>query len=504
MSQKIRSNQTDFGSDTDALLVPKGTSLQASTTTAGALRYNTTTGRLEVADGTGYGGVGIESPTVSSISPTNVNENVDGATTVFTITGTEFFSGVTAVLVGQNASEVAFDSLTRTNSTTLSATVTNSNLLNAQEPYSVKVTNSNGLSATLSDQVNVNAAPAFQTAAGSLGTFEDDERTGISINVEATDPESAGAVFFELSAGSLPAGLSLTSNGNSTCTISGNATQVSDDTTSNFTIRASDVASNVSTRAYSITVNALKAESFNSPGTFAVPTGVSTVELLVVAGGGKAQNGRGGAGGLLYTTSYPVTPGGNVPVTVGGPQAGSSPAPPSGLQRGARGNDSAFGPVSATGGGGGGGPGGQSGTQLTGLPGGSGGGGGGEGGSPGNHAAGSGTQGPSGGVTGYGNPGGNGLGNTGNSPNRGGGGGGAGGSGGPSNASQGDYGPGGVGRQYAIADGSTQVGYAGGGGGGNTDYTYGQTEPQDAGRGSGGGSPNRGNGGSGIVIVRWT
>ena len=90
MSQKIRSNQTDFGSDTDALLVPKGTSLQASTTTAGALRYNTTTGRLEVADGTGYGGVGIESPTVSSISPTNVNENVDGATTVFTITGTEF------------------------------------------------------------------------------------------------------------------------------------------------------------------------------------------------------------------------------------------------------------------------------------------------------------------------------------------------------------------------------------------------------------------------------
>ena len=68
----------------------------------------------------------------------------------------------------------------------------------------------------------------------------------------------------------------------------------------------------------------------------------------------------------------------------------------------------------------------------------------------------------------------------------------------------GPTGPGGVGRQYAIADGSTQVGYAGGGGGGNTDFTYGQTEPQDLGRGSGGGSPNRGNGSAGVVIVRWT
>ena len=503
MVQKIRSNQTDFGSDADSILIPKGTSIQASTVTAGALRYNTTTGRLEVADGSVYGGVGIESPTVSSVSPTNINEIVDGATSTITITGSEFFSGVTAVLIGQDASEVTFDSVTRVNNTTLTCGLTNSNVLDAQEPYSVKVTNSNGLSATLSDQININAAPNFVTAAGSLGTFEDDERA-INVTVEATDPESAGNVEFTIVSGSLPAGLSLTENANSTATISGTADQVSDDTTSNFTIRATDVASNTSTRAFSITVNALKMEEFNSPGTFAVPTGVSTVELLVIGGGGKAQNGRGGAGGLLYTTSYPVTPGGNVPVTVGGVQAGSQPAPPSGVQRGAPGNPTSFGPVSAQGGGGGGGPGGQSNTQLTGLPGGSGGGGGGEGGSPGNHASGSGTQGPSGGVTGYGNPGGTGLGNNGNSPNRGGGGGGAGVSGGPSNSSQGDYGPGGVGRQYAISDGSTQVGYAGGGGGGSTDFTYGQTEPQDLGRGSGGGSPNRGNGSAGVVIVRWS
>ena len=48
MVQKIRSNQTDFTSDDDAILLPKGTSAQGATVTAGALRYNTTTGRLEV------------------------------------------------------------------------------------------------------------------------------------------------------------------------------------------------------------------------------------------------------------------------------------------------------------------------------------------------------------------------------------------------------------------------------------------------------------------------
>jgi len=502
MVQKIRSNQTDFGSDTDALLVPKGTSLQASTTTAGALRYNTTTGRLEVANDATYGGVGAESPTVSSVSPTNINSNVDGATTVVTITGTEFFTGVTAVLVGQNASEVSFDSLTRVNTTTLQGTVTNSNLLDAQEPYSVKVTNANGLSATLSNQININAAPQFVTAAGSLGTFEDNQRSGIAITIEAHDPESAGPVAFTITSGSIPAGLTFTELSNDTCTITGTADSVEDDTTSNFTIRATDAASNTTFRSFSITINALKAIEFNSPGTFAVPVGVTSVELLVVGGGGKQQNGCGGAGGLLYTASYPVTPGGNVPVTVGGVQAGSQPAPPSGLQRGAPGNPSSFGPVSAQGGGGGGGPGGQSDTQLPGLPGGSGGGGGGQGGGAGNIPAGSGTQGPSGGVTGYGNPGGTGLGANGNSPGNGGGGGGAGGAGGPSNSSQGDKGPGGIGRQYAIANGSTQVGYAGGGGGGSTDTTYGQSSPQDLGRGSGGG-PTRGNGSAGVVIVRW-
>ncbi len=62
--------------------------------------------------------------------------------------------------------------------------------------------------------------------------------------------------------------------------------------------------------------------SFTStgPGTWSVPSGVSEVEVLIVAGGGGGGggnpsadgNGGGGAGGIVYAQRFPVTPGGTV------------------------------------------------------------------------------------------------------------------------------------------------------------------------------------------------
>ena len=80
---------------------------------------------------------------------------------------------------------------------------------------------------------------------------------------------------------------------------------------------------------------------------FNVPTGVSFVEVLVVAGGGGGGGlgGGGGAGGLIYKPEFPVTPGGTIPVTVGsGGAAGGSAA-------GTNGNPSVFGTLTAVGGG---------------------------------------------------------------------------------------------------------------------------------------------------------
>jgi hypothetical protein len=70
----------------------------------------------------------------------------------------------------------------------------------------------------------------------------------------------------------------------------------------------------------------LNSQTFNASGTWTRPAGVSTVEVLVVAGGAGGANGLastvsnvtgagGGAGGVLYTASHTVT--GNVTVTVG-------------------------------------------------------------------------------------------------------------------------------------------------------------------------------------------
>jgi len=447
------------------------------------------------------GNVGLQAPTISSVSPTSVAQGDGTGNFTFTITGTNFVTGTTAALINTSGTTVNFDTVTRNSVTQITGVIAKTSINHAGEPYDVKVTTPSNLTATLEDQINVDQSPAFVTAAGSLGTVEDNARTGVSFSINATDPDSAGNVTFEIQSGSLPAGLSLTNTAaeGGTAIISGTATAVGSDTTSNFVIRAVDAASNTSSRAFSITVNAPVVQTFTSSGTFSVPTGVTSVQVLVVAGGGGGGginpgggsngyfNGGGGAGGLVFHPAYPVTPGGTVSVTVGdggtGPGAGC---------RGGNGQPSVFGTITAQGGGGGGG---------SGQPANCGGSGGGGGGNTGAGAGGSGQQGPSGGGTGYGNPGGTGApGGAGA-----GGGGGAGSAGTPGNCGS----NGGDGRYYTIADGTSPVGYAGGGTGGDHGAATSTAGGGDrscgtANRGGGAGGNRDANGGKGVVIVRWS
>jgi len=444
------------------------------------------------------GNVGLQAPTISSVSPTSVAQGDGTGNFTFTITGTNFVTGTTAALINTSGTTVNFDTVTRDSVTQITGVIAKTSINDAGEPYDVKVTTLSNLTATLEDQINVDQSPAFVTAAGSLGTVEDNARTGLSFSINATDPDSAGNVTFEIQSGSLPAGLSLTNTAaeGGTAIISGNATEVGSDTTSNFVLRAVDAASNTSSRAFSITVNAPTVEVFNASGTFSVPVGVTSAQVLVVAGGGGGGgwlpgqgapgyfNGGGGAGGLVFHPAYPVTPGGTISVTVGDGGTG-----PGGGGTGGAGGNSVFGTITAVGGGGGGAANGQ---------GGSGGSGGGGGGPSESQSGGSGTQGPSGGGTGYGNPGGDSYQNGG-----GGGGAGAGGAPGSSGANGGD------GRYYTIADGTTPVGYAGGGTGGDHGPATataggGDRSCATANRGGGAGGNQNANGGKGVVIVRWT
>ncbi len=446
------------------------------------------------------------SPTITSITPTNVSDGDGTGNHTFVIAGTNFLTGVTANLINNTGTTVAFDTVTRNSAVQITGVIAKSSLLNSGEPFDVEVRNTNGQSAKLLNQINLNAQPVFTTASGSLGTGN--EGTSFSTaSVNATDPESAGNVTFELQSGALPSGITFanTAAEGGSAVFTGTYPQVGSTTTFNFVLRAVDAASNTSSRAFSITSTHVPVRSsFTSSGTFAVPAGITAIDVLAVGGGGGSSPGNAGgsgAGGLIYFPGYPVQTG-TLTVTVG--NGGSNDlgqntvvgAPgdpgkhPSGdvltARGGGRGNANEGGTQGGSGGAGGTGqsplaPGGQ-GIQPT---------------QPGDSGA-----------YGFGNNGG-----SGNPFSAGGGGGaGAGGVGGHGNANGGD------GKAYTIADGTTSVYYAGGGGGyrtpgaspaggqgggGGAPGGNGQPGGANKGGGSGGGGPGDETGGKGIVIIAY-
>lgn len=315
----------------------------------GRLRFNASLGLMEYYNGVTW--IAIDAPpTITSISPTVLQEG--NTTNTITITGSNFSTGATVNLVSEGGSVIDSTSSTRTSSTEVVAVFTTADLGTIDEPYDVKITNSSGLANSLLDSLSVNETPIFSTAAGSLGTVPDGGRTTKTFTITATDPEG-GAISFltSVTAGALPAGTSITDNGNGTCTLSG-FTAVSSDTTSTFTIRALDSASNFTERSFSITVQEPVVTSITStgPASYSVPTGVTQVKVLVVGGGGSsgAIGGGGGAGGLVYHESFPVTPGGSIAYNVGtgAPQTNAHPDPGANPN----GNPSTFGTLTALGG----------------------------------------------------------------------------------------------------------------------------------------------------------
>ena len=279
-----------------------------------------------------------------------------------------------------------------------------------------------------------------------------------------------------------------------------------------------------------------KIHTFTGPGTFCVsalgnPSGSTTVDYLVVAGGGGGgagcgAGGGGGAGGMRFSYPNPGTGGFPVsvqayPITVGGGGPGglgpaTVPAPPGApAADGTKGSDSIFSTITSTGGGLGG-----AGVSSN-NPGGAGGSGGGGGR---NAAAGAGntpsvpvSQGNPGGAGAPGNPGGGGGGGHGGAGAAGSGStGGNGGTGTPLdiNGSATFYAGGGGGGTYPTA--SQPCGGAGGGGKGApaAPPLSDMNGTDNTGGGGGGGSENPsygtptndspgGNGGSGIVIIRY-
>jgi hypothetical protein len=297
-------NISDSG--TAGTKVASGTTGQRGST-AGQIRFNTTTGLAEYYTGTDFKVIDTP-PTVTAVSPLLVDLSTGGNIT-FAITGSNFQSGAVAKFVGNDATEITASTTTVTNSTTISAVIARSSFVNAKEPYDIKVSNSSGLSGILDNQVYVDTNVAWSTASGSLGTLAYNA-SGTHYTLSATDADSDTITYSVLS-GTLPTGLSLNS---STGVISGTLNNAGGISVSTFTIRASTTNANAD-RQFSITVG-------GAP---------YSVDFLVVAGGGSGgyappsqHTGGGGGAGGFRTSTQTVSSGTAITITVGDGGAGGA------------------------------------------------------------------------------------------------------------------------------------------------------------------------------------
>ena len=211
---------------------------------AGHLIMNTTTNLLEYYNGASW--VPIDTPpSVSSVNNTNITETQIAAGFDLVITGTAFKSGATVTFIGNDGTEYISPTTTVNTTTQITARVHGS-VLNANEPYDVKVTNASGLSGILEDAFNINAKPVWSTASGTLATILDTS-TGTHATVAASDPEGDTVTY----SGTVGGGMSLNST---TGAITGNPTDVNSNTTVSFTLNATSSGSNVTARNFNIIV----------------------------------------------------------------------------------------------------------------------------------------------------------------------------------------------------------------------------------------------------------
>ena len=179
-------------------------------------------------------------PTFSSITPSTI-ENTQ---TTCTIAGTNFVSVplVTAINSSTGATVVA-DEVSFSSATSITVKFT----LPVDGTYKLYIENPDGNAVQTGAVLTVSDAPAWVTAAGSLGSFSGGTSIG-TITLTATNSTSMA-----VQSGSLPGGITLNS-GTGSSTLTGTESGATADTTYSFTIRATDAEGQTADRAFTITV----------------------------------------------------------------------------------------------------------------------------------------------------------------------------------------------------------------------------------------------------------
>lgn len=350
---------------TTGIKLPSGTTGQRVNET-GQLRFNSTTNLAEYYDGTDWKSIDAP-PTItgftldggSSVTTTEIDEDASGDATLV-INGSNFDTTSATVIFEPESggANVSTQTITRTNSSSFTVTVTRGDFVQANGPYAIKLTNGSGLAATLASALTTaNEPPAFNTAAGSLGSIFD----GIAISSKdagATDPDG-DTVTHTISSGSLPSGLSINSgtgaitgtpsgNSNGTFTFTVQAATTNHTVTRQFSFEHKSLPSGGTITTYTSGSNNYRVHTFTSSGTWTNTLSMNADMLLLAGGGsGGVDNGSGaGAGGMVEPTGISVTAQ-SYTITIGGGGASVIGSAIAGNQGG---NSSALG-YSTTGGG---------------------------------------------------------------------------------------------------------------------------------------------------------
>jgi len=167
----------------------------------GRLRFNTTNSLMEYYTGSEWKAIDAP-PTVSTIAidggsaaASGFVDNTLSGNTSIVIAGSLFDSSNASVLLEATSGSNITPTTTTINSTTqITIGVPYSSFVNANEPYSVKVTNPSGLSVTLPDALVVDTVPTFTNAADTIFSIYDSTRGSVTISAAAlcgaTDAES--------------------------------------------------------------------------------------------------------------------------------------------------------------------------------------------------------------------------------------------------------------------------------------------------------------------------
>lgn len=215
--------------------------------------------------------------------------------------------------------------------------------------FVISVTDSANSTLNRSFNITVNSVVVWSTPAGSLETIGYGVSQGYSYQLSAI--ALSNTLSYSLQSGSLPTGFSLSSLG----VISGNANEVSSQTTYSFTVRASDGAA-FADRSFSITINPPVTATYSTLGTYSIsiPQGVTRAEITLLGGGGGGSTGNqawayGGGGGSYLKATYPVSSG-SYSFVVGGGGPGQTACNNADWRNNGRGGNTTFGTLVASGG----------------------------------------------------------------------------------------------------------------------------------------------------------